>query len=85
MHTEYLQTEYAGNLSGHRNTRFFSEGGITPAGECWVCPTDIFLRLWESPTGNHLRQQGFRLRNDGKQVGASQDRILVCPSQKEET
>ena len=66
-----------------RNMNLFSEGGIAPSGECWVTPTTAFLSIWESPTGNRLRTQGFRLRNDGKQIGASQDRILICPRRKE--
>ena len=55
------------NFELQPNTRLFSGGGISPAGECWVSPTDIFLRVWKSPTGKHLKKQGFRLRNNGKQ------------------
>ena len=83
MHAENLHTEYAENFNGYRNMKLFSEGGIAPSGECWVAPTAMFLRVWESPAGNRLKKQGFRLRNNGKQIGASQDRILVCPRQKE--
>ena len=64
------------------NTQLFSDGGISPAGECWVSPTDIFLHIWEGPAGKDLKQKGFRLRNNGKQIGASQDRILYCPRHK---
>ncbi|RKU26776.1 hypothetical protein C6499_12755 [Candidatus Poribacteria bacterium] len=76
MHAENL---YAENLSRYRNMKLFSEGGISPTGDCWVSLTAIFLQLWNSPTGVHLKKQGFRLQNNGKQVGASQDCILVCP------
>ena len=83
MHTEHLHTEQATNDGFHIRGAWFSDGGISPAGECWVSPTDVFLRIWESPTGNRLKKQGFRLRNDGKQIGASQDQILVCPRRKD--
>ena len=84
MHAEYLHTEWTKNLGFRRNMKLFSEGGISPeTGECWVSPTVVFLRLWNSPTGVHLKRQGFRLQNNGKQIGASQDRILICPRQKE--
>ena len=83
MHAENLHTEYAENFNGDRNMRLFSEGGIAPSGECWVSPTAMFLRFWESPAGNRLKKQGFRLQDNGKQIGASQDRILICPRRKE--
>ena len=75
MHAEHLHI--------HRNMKLFSEGGIAPSGECWVAPTDAFLRIWNSPAGVPLKKQGFRIRHDGKQVGASQDCILYCPRQKD--
>ena len=83
MHSEHLYTKYVDNFNGYRNMRLFSEGGIAPSGECWVTPTDFFLSVWESPAGNRLKRQGFRLQDNGKQIGASQDRILVCPRQSE--
>ena len=82
MHSENLYTGQTENFELQPNTRLFSDGGISPAGECWVLPTDIFLRVWKSPTGKHLKKQGFHLRNDGKRVGASQNRILYCPRHK---
>ena len=71
------------NFELQPNTQLFSDGGISPAGECWVLPTETFLRVWESPAGAHLKKQGFRLRNDGKQIGASQECILICPRHKD--
>ena len=82
MHSEHLHTKFTKNLGFHRNMKLFFEGGIAPSGECWVSPTDFFLSMWESPAGNRLKRQGFRLQDNGKQIGASQDRILVCPRQK---
>ena len=82
MHAEYLHTESPADLGFRRNMKLFSEGGISPTGECWVSPTAVFLRLWHSSAGVHLKKQGFRLQNNGKEVGASQDRILICPPQK---
>ena len=79
MHSENLHTEYTVNFDGHRNRKLFSEGGIAPSGECWVSPTDTFLRIWNSPAGVYFKEQGFRLEHDGKQVGASQDCVLYCP------
>ncbi|MDE0013910.1 MAG: hypothetical protein OXU36_22405 [Candidatus Poribacteria bacterium] len=83
MHTEHLHTEWAKNFGFRRSMKLFSEGGITPSGECWVSPTDTFLRIWNSPAGVSIKKQGFRLQDNGKQLGASQDRILICPRQKE--
>lgn len=83
MHAEHLHTEWTKVFGFHRNMKLFSEGGIAPSGECWVSPTDFFLRVWESPAGNSLKKQGFRLQDNGKQVGASQDCILICPNRKE--
>lgn len=79
MHAEHLHTEYAQSFGGHRSMNLFSEGGISPSGECWVSPTKVFLRIWDSPAGVHLKKQGFRLAYNGKQIGASQDCILYCP------
>lgn len=61
---------------------FFSEGGIGPNGECWVVPTQNFLRVWQSPAGDFIKKRGFHLRNDGKQRGASQDCVLIMPRLK---
>ena len=41
MHAEYLHTYF----DGHRNMNLFSEGGIAPSGECWVTPTEVFMRI----------------------------------------
>ena len=87
MHAEYLHTESPADLGFRRNMKLFSEGGISPTGECWVSPTAVFLRLWHSSAGVHLKKQGILiphklLQNNGKEVGASQDRILICPRQK---
>ena len=60
----------------HPDTPLFADAGIIPGGDCWVAPTDAFLKLWESPAGNDLRKQGFRMRYDGKRIGASQDCIV---------
>ena len=58
------------------NTPLFTDAGIIPSGDCWVVPTDAFLKLWGSPAGNDLRKQGVRMRHDGKGGGASQDCIV---------
>ena len=60
----------------HPNTPLFSDGGITPASDLWVAPTDAFLKLWESPAGDDLRKRGFRLCRDGTHIGAAQDCIV---------
>lgn len=83
MHSEYLHTGFTEKFGVRRNMNLFSEGGIAPSGECWVTPTKVFLRMWHSPAGVHLKKQGFRLKNDGKRVGASQDCILYCPRRKD--
>lgn len=65
------------------NTKLFADGGISPDGECWVLPTDLFLRLWNSPGGVAMKEQGFRLGNDGKRIGASQDSVLYLPRREQ--
>ena len=59
------------------NTELFSDAGMGPSGECWVVPTEDFLRIWESPAGTYIKNRGFHMRNDGKQLGASQDCVLI--------
>ena len=80
MHTEYLHSEQTFALRPNRV--LFSDGGICPNGDSWVEPTEAFLRVWESPAGVHLKKQGFRMRNDGKQIGASADCIILLPRHK---
>ena len=58
------------------DTPLFADADIIPGGDCWVVPTDAFLKLWESPAGEDLRKQGFWMGYDGKRVGASQDCIV---------
>ena len=57
-------------------TPLFADAGMIPGVDCWVVPTDAFLKLWESPAGNVLRKQGFRMRHDGSRIGASQECIV---------
>ena len=83
MNLEHHQINHAPNFQFRRSLNLFSEGGISPSGECWVSPTDTFLRLWNSPAGVNLKKQGFLLQDDGKRVGASQDCILICPKNME--
>ena len=82
MHSEHLYSIQAGGFELTPSTELFSDAGISPSGECWVVPTENFLRIWESPAGAYMKDQGFRLRNDGKRLGASQDRVLVVPPHK---
>ena len=81
MHSEYLHTEQP-KFELRPNKKLFSEGGVSPNGKCWVVPTEAFLRIWESPAGVHLKKQGFRLQNNGKQMGASEDCIIIVPRNK---
>ena len=80
MHSQHLDSTPVDGFEITPNTELFSEAGISPNGVCWVVPTDVFLRIWESPTGAYMKDRGFRLRRDGKLLGAPQDRVLVLPS-----
>ena len=60
----------------HPDAPLFADAGMIPSGDCWVVPTDAFLKLWESPAGKDLRKQGFRMGHDGTRIGASQDCIV---------
>ena len=77
MHSEHLHTEPAIeiDLDG-----LFGEAGMLPDGDLWIVPTKTFLRIWQTPVGENLRKCGFRLANDGKAVGASEDCIIYLPS-----
>lgn len=79
MHSERFSTNEAIGFPLTPNTKLFSAGGISPNGESWVVPTALFLRLWHSPGGVELKKQGFRLDNDGRRVGASQDCVVYLP------
>ncbi|RKU10850.1 hypothetical protein C6503_19390 [Candidatus Poribacteria bacterium] len=82
MHAEYHHTEQRDSFDVSPNTELFSDAGIGPSGECWVVPTENFLRIWESPAGAYIKDRGFRMRNNGKQLGASQDRVLIVLSHR---
>ena len=79
MYSEHFSISEAIGFQLTPNTSLFSAGGISPNGESWVVPTALFLRLWHSPSGVELKEQGFRLGNDGKSVGASQDCVVYLP------
>ena len=79
MHSEHFSTNEVVDFPLTPNTPLFSAGGISANGECWVLPTALFLRLWHSPGGVALKKQGFRLGNDGRRVGASQDCVVYLP------
>ena len=42
MHHEY-------EFKQKPNIPLFADAGMIPGGECWMVPTDAFLKLWESP------------------------------------
>ena len=84
MHAEYHHTQHEDDFEVRPNTELFSDAGISPSGECWVVPTEDFLHIWESPAGTYIKNRGFRMRNDGKQLGASQDRVLIVQSCRKE-
>lgn len=78
MHSEHLHTEPETveiDLHG-----LFGEAGMVPGGDLWVVPTKTFLRIWQTPVGEYLRKRGFRMANDGKAVGASEDCVIYLPS-----
>ena len=57
------------------DTFLFSDAGMIPGGGSWLTPTDAFMELWEH-AGEQLTQKGFRLRHDGKAIGAPHDRVV---------
>ena len=78
MHTEYLHDASAIAVDLHG---LFTEAGLIPSGGLWIVPTATFLRIWETPAGEHLRARGFRLGSDGTSVGASEDCVVHIPSE----
>ena len=48
------------------DTPLFSDAGIIRGGDLWVTPTDAFLKFWESPAGEDLRNRRFRMCHDSK-------------------
>ena len=78
MHSEHLQSEPAIEVDLHG---LFTEAGMVPdGGGLWIVPTQTFLRIWETAAGAQLRERGFRLSNDGRTVGASQDCVVHIPA-----
>ena len=56
-------------------TSLFSDAGIIPGGGSWLTSTDAFMEIWERAS-EQLTKQGFRLRHDGKSIGAPHDHIV---------
>ena len=78
MHAEYLHDASAIAVDLHG---LFTEAGLIPdGGGLWIVPTETFLRIWDTPAGEHLRERGFRLDNDGRLLGASQDCVVHLPA-----
>ena len=78
MHAEHLQSEPAIEVDLHG---LFTEAGVVPGGGgLWIVPTVTFLRIWETPAGEQLRERGFRLGDDGRALGASQDCVVHIPA-----
>ena len=84
MHSQHLDSTQTDAFEITADTELFTEAGISPNGVCWVVPTDVFLRIWESPVSAYMKARGFRLRNDGKLLGAPQACVLVLPSYRKE-
>ena len=61
------------------STPLFSEAGLIPSGGFWTTPNDVLLRLLDSPAGEDLRKRGFQLCQNGKELGAPQDCVVVFP------
>lgn len=59
----------------------FGACGMIPGGDLWIVPTDTFLLIWQTPVGDHLRQRGFRLVQNGKQIGADYDCVICFPAE----
>ena len=57
------------------NVPLFSDAGMIPGGGSWLMPTDAFMELWEQ-AGEQLTEKGFRLRHDGKTIGAPHNRVV---------
>lgn len=77
MQTEHLHSEPGIEIDLHD---LFGEIGMGRNGDLWVVPTETFFLIWQTPVGAHLRKRGFRLENDGKAVGASEDCVVHLPA-----
>ena len=78
MHSDHLHTEPAIEVDPND---LFSEAGMIPDGDLWILPTDTFLQIWQTPVGEQLRKRGFRLVQNGKQIGADYDRVICFPAE----
>ena len=78
MHSDHLHTKPAIEVDPDD---LFSEAGMIPGGDLWIVPTDTFLLIWQTPVGDHLRKRGFRLVQNGKQIGADYDCVICFPAE----
>ena len=76
MYGEHLHSEPAIEIDLHG---LFGEAGMSPEGDLWIVPTPKFLLIWKTSVGEYLRKRGFRLANDGKEMGASEDCVVHLP------
>lgn len=77
MHSEHLHSEETIEIDLHG---LFGEAGMGPDGDFWIVPTQTFLRIWPTSVGDYLRKRGFRLENDGKEMGASEECVVHLPA-----
>lgn len=81
MHAEYLTPHNHAYLQVLPNTEWFTEGGVTPDGKWWIAPTLLFIeQIWQGCAGDALKTRGFRLKNDGHCIGASQHTVIYLPA-----
>ena len=60
---------------------WFTAGGITPDGRCWVAPSEEFFERWliDDALSDRLTELGFEFAFDGTAVGVWQEFIFYCP------
>ena len=78
MHAEHLDLDTPETIEIDLDG-LFGEAGMNPGGGLWIVPTETFLSIWQTPVGEKLRERGFRMANDGKAVGVSEDCIIYLP------
>ena len=82
VYIEVIEELPVENEFGLDSGNWFTQGGITPSGRCWVSPSEDFFERWlvDDKLSKHLESLGFEMAFDGGSVGSHSEFIFYCPT-----